>query len=209
MINQIKLKLRACKNLVFKNDSFIYETGWINSIKHLAPMDRNSAPIPWMNYPFVSFITARLSKDHNVFEYGSGYSTLYWAKYVKKVTAVEYDKSWFDKIKKEVADNVKLVYNDGIDDGLYNKACLNEGFKFDIIIVDGRNRVSCAECALEGLSEAGVIVLDDSHVSKYGDAFVKLKRKGFKEITFTGTKPVSVQFASTTIFYRDNNCLGI
>ncbi|TMI90033.1 MAG: class I SAM-dependent methyltransferase [Bacteroidetes bacterium] len=35
----------------------------------------------------------------NIFEYGSGGSTFFWASRVKHITSVEHDRSWFEKIK--------------------------------------------------------------------------------------------------------------
>lgn len=90
IMKKLYTQLRACKNLVFNKQSFIYSTGWIKSIETLSPVNSENQAIPWMNYAFVTFITSRLSKDLKVFEYGSGYSTMYWAKFVKSITAVEY-----------------------------------------------------------------------------------------------------------------------
>lgn len=208
-VNQLWLKLRACKNLVFNKNSFIYGTGWINSIEHLAPVDKDLSPIPWMNYHFIEFLSARLHNSLVVFEYGSGYSTSFWAGLVKSVTSVEYDKDWFDKVKTNLPVNVKLIFNDDLEGGEYAKTCKVQNNKFDVVIVDGRNRIDCIKYALSGLKDDGVIVLDDSHRERYKGGFQLLKENGFKEITITGIKPVSSSFASTTIFYKSSNCLNI
>lgn len=208
-IRQIKLKLRACKNLVFKKDSFIYETGWINSIHQLAPVDKYNLPIPWMNYHFVKFVTERLTEKMNIFEYGSGYSTIYWSNYVNYVNSVEYDKKWLNKMNKFHSHNVKVNFNDDIEGGSYSKSCIETNEKYDIIIIDGKKRVECIKYAYLGLNDNGVIILDDSHRDEYIEGFLFLKEKGFKEITFSGIKPVSSKFASTTVFYKASNCLNI
>lgn len=209
MTNNIWLKLRACKNLVLKNDSFIYATGWINSIDQLAPVDMNYSPIPWMNYHFIDFVSKRLHKDMHIFEYGSGYSTSYWAKLVRTVTSVEYDKEWFQKVGSSLPDNARLIFNDKIDSDEYAKSCLIQENNYDVIVVDGRNRVSCMLYSLPKLKPNGVIILDDSHRERYREGFELLKDKGFKEITITGIKPVSSSFAATTVFYKSDNCLNI
>ena len=83
------------------------------------------------------------------------------------------------------------------------------GQKFDIIIVDGRDRVNCCYQSLAALNENGVLVLDDSEREKYSDAIVFLKGKGFKELSFSGISPGLFYRKSTSVFYKANNCLGI
>lgn len=209
MFKDIYLKIRACKNLVFRKESFIYSTGWINSIEKLSPVNKNYEPIPWMNYHFVKFITNRLNSSMDIFEYGSGYSTLYWSKQVNSIITVEYDKEWFNVLHEQLPSNVDCIFNCKINSSEYAKEALNHNMKFDMIIVDGRNRVECLTLAGESLKHDGIFILDDSHLEKYNDAFTHMKKRDFKEITFWGLKPVSYQFASTTIFYRPNNCLNI
>ena len=43
------------------------------------PIDKNSNPLPWVTYGFIDFISERLNKSIDVFEYGSGNSTLWYA----------------------------------------------------------------------------------------------------------------------------------
>jgi protein-L-isoaspartate O-methyltransferase len=54
-----------------------------------------------MNYSVVEFLRQRLTKNMLLFEYGSGYSTLFFSKLVKKVVSVEYDKDWYERMSKE------------------------------------------------------------------------------------------------------------
>ena len=48
----------------------------------------------------VTLIERRLKKDFSVFEYGSGYATLFYARFVKKVTSVEHNDGWYNQLKK-------------------------------------------------------------------------------------------------------------
>lgn len=72
-------------------------------------MDAKNQPIPWMNYPFVDFISNRLNKSLEVFEYGSGFSTLYFQNIVKSIKSVENKKDWFDEISKKAGKNVEII----------------------------------------------------------------------------------------------------
>ncbi len=72
--------------------------------RYLAP-DRNSIAdkIPWMTFSAIDFLKKVSHSEMHIFEYGSGGSTFFWALRVKHITSVEHDKSWFEKIKMELA----------------------------------------------------------------------------------------------------------
>ncbi len=59
---------------------YLHDIGWFKSITQDMCVDMEYNKLPWMTYPFISFITPRLDKEISVFEYGSGYSTIWWAK---------------------------------------------------------------------------------------------------------------------------------
>jgi precorrin-6B methylase 2 len=94
-------------------------------------------------------------------------------------------------------------------DGDYSKMPESMGLKFDIIIVDGRDRVNSCYHSLTALSEKGVIVLDDSERENYAAAISFFKKQGFRELSFSGISPGLFYRKSTSVFYKDNNCLGI
>ncbi|MNI76497.1 hypothetical protein D3C73_1327320 [compost metagenome] len=94
-------------------------------------------------------------------------------------------------------------------DGEYAKKATLLNRKFDIIIVDGRDRVNCCKYSVDALSANGVLVLDDSEREVYQPARVLLKAQGFKEISFSGISPGLFYEKATSVFYKENNCLGI
>jgi hypothetical protein len=96
------LRYRAYKMLIRNPNSYLHLTGWMQSQKERRPIDQNGNPIPWMNFPVVRILEERLTKDLNLFEFGSGYSTLFYAKKVRAVTSVEYDEKWLHIIKSQV-----------------------------------------------------------------------------------------------------------
>ncbi|MBU6338868.1 MAG: hypothetical protein KGQ36_02730 [Rickettsiales bacterium] len=71
-----------------------YKSGWIRSFCSSFSQDENGDPLPWMTYPFIEFISDKLNKNHVIFEYGFGASTLFFAKKVKKVVAIESNAMW-------------------------------------------------------------------------------------------------------------------
>lgn len=195
--------------LSFGIKGYLSEIGWFKSFDSKSPVDAYSEPIPWVTYSFIDFIAERIRKEHVIFEFGSGNSTFYYAKRALKVVSVEHDKSWFDKISAAKPTNSDMIYCELKPAGDYCKMPVSMGQKFDIIIVDGRDRVNCCYQSLAALSESGVLVLDDSEREKYSEAIVFLKNEGFKELSFSGISPGLFYRKSTSVFYKANNCLGI
>lgn len=205
----IILKARAFKNIILNKNSYLYKTGWMKSISELKPIDEEGKPIPWMNYCFIEFLKEKLDLKMNCFEYGSGYSSLFLARYVETVTSVEYNEKWYRYINEIKQQNVEIIYVEQDVNGQYCRASLLNNEKYDIIFVDGRDRINCIINCITALTEKGIIVLDDSHLTEYEEGFMFLKNKDFRWLNFTGLKPYSTMSARTTIFYRDRNCFNI
>jgi hypothetical protein len=207
------LKLRVIKLIILNKHSFLWSSGWMKSVEYIKPVDESGKPVPWMNYSFVNFITPRLRSDFKIFEYGSGNSTLYFSKYVDKVYSVEHNIDWFNIMNSILPKNATIIHDKNYMNGHYANASLTVGDKFHLIIVDAVDRANCLFNSINALTDDGVIILDDSHSSRdCGDLesiFHFFKAKGFGFLEFSGFKPFSPDFASTTIFYRQNNCLDI
>ncbi len=200
-------------NLLTKKEHFLHETGYTKSFLHQKPINKNGDFLPWMNYTIVHFLQERLHKNISIFEFGSGFSSVFYAQKCKQVFSLEYNLQWKQKVEELFAENkitnATVFYNEVNEE--YAKAIkkfLPEQ-KFELIIVDGRQRVNCAKESFDFLTENGVLLLDDSAREKYQEVFSFYKDKGFKEITFCGIKPTGYKNDCTTIFYRNVNCLGI
>jgi len=210
MINNLPLIYKIYKKLLKSKRSYLKETGWIRSVEKGVPCDSHGNPLPWMNYSVIAFLNERLKKNMSLFEYGSGYSTLYFAKKVGSVTSVEYNKTWYEDIKKIKPHNVQIIYQEIEPCGKYCQTINSHGKgEYDIVVVDGRERFSCTKIALSKISSSGVIILDDSHREEYQEIFSHLKSEGFSSIEFEGLKPAGNRLDATAIFYRTGNCLNI
>jgi len=198
--------LKGLLSLGFKG--YFTQTGWDKAYLQKASIDADSQPIPWLTYSFLDFLTGRLHQEMKIFEYGLGNSTLYYAKHVGQVTAVEHDEVWFNKIKAQVPQNVTLIYQ-SLNGENYSETILQQAGRFDIIIVDGRNRVKCCKLAIEKLSDSGIIILDDAERAEYQEVFSFFVTKGFKHIPFSGIAIGAIHRKITAVFYRENNCLHI
>ena len=191
--------------------SYLKNKGYFKSFKLRIPVDAKNQPVPWMNYPFVDFISNRLNKSLEVFEYGSGFSTLYFQNIVKSIKSVENKKDWFDEISKKAGKNVEIIYHGPEQKEAYAKSINinSSNQRYDLIIVDDIDRLGCVKQAVNYLKTTGVILLDDSHRTSYLPIFNFMKEAGFKEITIGGLKPGSLDLNKSTIFYRPDNILNI
>jgi len=188
---------------------YLIDVGWFSAFKTGEPVDKNFEPLPWLTYSFIDFLTERLESNFNLFEFGSGNSTLYFAERVKQVTSVEHNIEWYDKLETRIPDNADLLLSksDNIED--YVEVLKQTKNKFDIIIIDGIHRVECCFNARDYLTENGVIILDDSERAEYKNGKEFLIKEGFKKIDFWGIPPGMLIRKCTTIFYKTNNCFGI
>ena len=200
---------REKRLLGFETDGYLYDIGWVKSTDMDSVVDAAGKPIPWLTYPVISFFEARLNKDLEIFEFGSGNSTLYYSEKVASVDSVEHDKFWYEKIKTTMPQNSTLYFCDVEYGGAYCHYAGETGKQYDIIVVDGRDRVNCCKNGISSLKPGGVIVLDDSEREKYIDGVAFMEEQGFKKIDFWGLAPMVKYLKCTTIFYRNNNCLSI
>lgn len=106
-------------------------------------------------------------------------------------------------------ENVKLFHSEMETGGVYCKFAANSGKQYDIIVVDGEDRINCCLNNLAALKPGGVVVLDDVERTAYAPGVNFLTEAGFKRIDFWGTAPTIDYMKCTTLFYRTNNCLAV
>ena len=148
-----------------------------------------------------------MNPNLRVFEYGCGFSTLWWSSRVRSVVSCENDEEWACSIRNRAPANVTVLHRPIVPDGEY--ASESTHHLSDIIVIDGRDRVNCAKRCLPGLSDTGVIIWDKSDRERYQDGYEFLTNNGFRRLDFYGIGPVNFTTWCTSIFYRSGNCLGI
>ena len=206
---QRKLPKHIGTLLVCNDNSFLHTTGWLRSLSENKPLDAEGNQIPWMNYPIVNLLKERLKKDLLLFEFGSGFSTLFYAGLVRRVVCVEHDEKWYELQKESLPENAEIVFRNMDVDGEYCRTILNTGNEWDVVVVDGRDRVNCVKQSIDTLSERGVVVLDDSSRERYQEGISFAKSRGFRALSIESFKATGIEIDRTTILYRDGNCLGI
>jgi len=185
------------------------EDGWLRSFREGRCVDAHGEPVPWLTYPAIDFLAARVRPEWSVFEYGAGASTHWWAKRVREVVSVEHDRAWYERARRGLPASVTLTHVELVRGGDYAWSASRDPGRFHVVVIDGRDRVNCASAALVGLRPDGVIVWDNSDRAEYADGYAALAAAGFRKVPFIGMAPVFNQKSETGIFYRDANVLGL
>jgi len=184
------------------------EDGWFRTFRERRPVDSQGAPIPWITYGALRFLAPRVRPDWRVFEFGGGHGTLWWAARVREVVACEHEALWRERIAARAPANATILHVSLEYGGPYSRAARDRG-PFDVVIVDGRDRVNCAIHSVDALGPGGVIVWDNTDRPNYAPGLARLAELGFRRVDFEGIAPVEPIRARTSILYRDGNVLGL
>lgn len=193
------VKLKA--QIRFWKGAYLSKTGWIESFKIRQPIDADREPLPWYTYPAIEYVKQLDFSEREVFEYGSGNSTIFWSKLAQRVVSIENNQKWYETVQKKVQSNVevKLIENDVS----YIQEISNHN-SFDVIVIDGVHRFECAKASIDKLKPGGMIILDNS------DWHVKtaklLRSSNLIQVDMTGLGPINSYTWTTSFFLnRDFN----
>ena len=137
--------------------------------------------LPWWSLSAIRKVKEHLKRDHRVFEWGSGGSTVFLAKECKELTSIEHDPNWFEQVQAIINEqdigNAQLLQR---ETNLENKKSFLASpyatalqSKHDVIVIDGEDhfgpeskwsaRESCFYLAEQWICKnGGLIVVDDS-----------------------------------------------
>lgn len=200
-------------------------------------LDPNSDPIkdelPWITFAAKEWLEDFLIKNKNliVFEYGSGGSTIFFSKRVKKLISIEHNRAWYQVISRILQEkNIqnceylllepKFVSDDNLDfsdpqgfaSSEYPNMCFEEYVKsinmfpdksFDLILIDGRARPSCILYARNKVKLGRVLMLDNSERNYY--LLGKELLTDWEQTDFFGPGPYGHHFWQTSIWRRSSN----
>lgn len=149
----------------------------------------------WITFKGKRFLESILTPQMDVFEYGSGGSTIFFARRVRHLTSVEHDRDWYNTVlqnlkKRQIHNsNYLLVQPEPIDQDEYDvthplsyssleypKMTFEKYVKsidiypdeyFDVVFIDGRSRPSCILHSKSKVRPGGIIVLDNSERTHY------------------------------------------
>lgn len=162
------------------------------------PLDQDR---PWVVYEAAEWLNGLLEPEWSVFEWGSGVSTLFFARRVQRVVTIEHVDAWrarvAERLEREGLTNVDLrcVPPDPADeradaeaDGAERAYARYAGAidaepdrSLDLVMVDGRARALCIEHALPKLRPGGWLVLDNAERAFYASIRARLEQYESKQ----------------------------
>ena len=172
-------------------------------------VDKDGNPLPWYTYPAIEYLLQFDYRNKKIFEYGCGYSSLFWAERAKKVVSIEDNAEWLAKWRREFkAPNLEIRARE--EGPGYENSILEGKDRFDVIIIDGKRRSYCAAAALRKLAPGGMVVLDDSDrvntSEEYVEAIEMLRGANLIQVDFYGFCPMNNFTKTTSLFIsRDFN----
>ena len=139
--------------------------------------------LPWWSLKAIRTLDKHLGQNQNVFEWGSGNSTMWWAKKVRSVTAIEDDQKWHAEVIASLPINAHVHYKEGED----YVNCVHEypNQSFDVIIIDGSQRNEAAKACVEKLTDDGIIIFDNSDMQIHDDGQIFLET----DLFYKGVRP--------------------
>jgi Methyltransferase domain len=173
--------------------------------------------LPWVSFGALKFLNRYVRPHHEVFEYGGGGSTLYFARRAKSVLTMESHADWHRSLVAAIAAKglanavceLHPISSDEPDtfrqDTFFHRV---RAQTWDIILIDcycgysrtryGLIRPYAFELALEQLKPGGIIVLDDSWM------FPELlgPRPGWRVTDYAGPGPCRYGITSTAILEK-------
>jgi len=165
--------------------------------------------IPWFSYKAIDFLESFLKPNMKVFEWGTGGSTLFFARRCCSVCSVEEDEKWLlatqDRIVKQSLTNVEAVFlnmQDGFNEIRYAQAVHQGNREFDVICVDGRefspqSRILCFYEAEKMIKAGGIIILDDAQ--RY--QVVRADNAAKRWMRYRGVGPARLGITTTDIYF--------
>ncbi|PSP13900.1 MAG: hypothetical protein BRC50_05380 [Cyanobacteria bacterium SW_11_48_12] len=230
--------LRSIKNTLTKKNKNLKIKDYLNFIrfyskwKYSIQNKDGNTPLesgkPWITFAAIEFLEKTLSDNDRVFEYGTGGSTIFFAKRAKRVISVEHDIEWYNnvvtKLNEEGLNNVvinciqgeNLTSDSLIEPTSYNSCYSEQGLTFskyvhsindypdnyfDLVLVDGRARPPCIKQACSKVKPGKYILLDNSDRDRYQLAIRELLL-GWKRVTYEGPTLCLPWFTQTSVWQK-------
>ena len=179
-------------HLSFLTNKLRTEYGFLESSRKNIPVNDKNEIMPMYTYPCYEWLNSIDWTDNKVFEYGTGYSTIWWQNKNVNYHAVEDNKQWYDMIKDKTNIKHEPEYNK------YSQSIYNYDFKFDVIVIDGIVRFDCVKPALEKIKDDGIIIFDNSDWHR--NSKEELDKSDLISTHFHGFKPLHVDSETTSCY---------
>ena len=179
-------------HLSFLTNKLRTEYGFLESSRKNIPVNDKNEIMPMYTYPCYEWLNSIDWTDNKVFEYGTGYSTIWWQNKNVDYHAVEDNKQWYDMIE----DKTNINYKPGLHK--YIQSIYDYNYKFDVIVIDGVFRFDCIKPALDKIKNDGIIIVDNTDWHR--NSKEELDKSDLIPIHFHGFKPLHVDSETTSCY---------
>jgi predicted O-methyltransferase YrrM len=131
---------------------------------------------PWLVKKSIDFLREYLTPESHVLECGAGGSTIWMLETigVARLVSLEHDEKWATAVRSDVSDDsaldlqtCPLPYHHLLED--YGDE------EFDLVLIDGRDRMLCLEASRRLIKPGGYLLLDNAERDRYQSADRLLK----------------------------------
>jgi hypothetical protein len=171
------------------------QRGWLESARSGVP-SRGGQPYPLLTWPFVDFLESLDTSELSMLEFGSGQSTLYFQQRFRKLTSIETNPQWHQRLAASI-DQSKTTYL--LMDEAAVIAGAWRGADADFALIDcACNRFAVARQLIA--LPVPVIVLDNA--DWHPNTARLVRDAGYFEIPFWGLKNGEDWESCTSLFIR-------
>jgi hypothetical protein len=194
VIRSARWFLHACKILAVDH-------GYWQSIRRQCAVAADGSPLPWYTYASIEYLRSFDFSEADVFEYGAGSSSEFWAMRARRVVSVEDNQEWYSMVSRAARENQKVMFCPDEQGYVHSISLSNQ--KYRVVVVDGKWRDLCVRKAITHLREDGLLLLDNS--DRTPEICEHLRRMGFFQIDFNGPGPINRYCWTTSIFIHAPN----
>ena len=174
------------------------EYGFLESSRNNVPVSGYKEIMPLYTYPCYEYIRSMNWENSNVFEFGCGYSTVWWDNMKCNMYGVDKNKEWVDKVNPDNKHKISVEQ----DQRFYTKSIYKYKMNFDVIIIDGHFRTKCVLPSLKSLADGGMIILDNCDNNPRAKEL--LDKSDLLPVHFHGFKPIHVDTETTSCYIHKN-----
>lgn len=124
--------------------------------------------LPWITRDAQLFLQQIVRNNFRALEFGAGRSTLWFSHQVAELVSVEHNPEWYEEVIRKVSPGTVRLHASphivGTDHLQKPYSFICDEFPddyFDLVFIDGRDRISCVEKSRRVLKPGGYMCIDN------------------------------------------------
>ena len=124
------------------------DANFMMSVVRQSMFEKRHPMYPWITVDMINILENLLRKSDIGFEFGSGNSTIWLVQNTRKITSVEHDREWYEKVTKElkkysIAKKAELILVENSEEAYIKPILGVKDNSLDYCFVDGNFRDEC------------------------------------------------------------------